>query len=114
MKKTRTLILFVLMMMVLAAGCSGTAKKGRAIGSKFNINVYVEDEGGKPIDGVKVQACDDSVCIMGNTDKDGHVGFDMKKNIVDIHILKAPEGYAVDADAVFRTAENGDVTIILK
>ena len=112
MKKLVSVLLLVAMVMLLA-GC-GDAKSAEGGKSEFNVNVYVNDESGKPVAGVKVQACDDSVCMLGNTDASGHAGFTISKNTVDVHLLKVPEGFSADPDEVFKTDDNGNVTITVK
>lgn len=112
MKKWISVMLLVAMVLLLAGcGDSNSAKSGK---SEFNVNVYVNDESGKPVAGVKVQACDDSVCMLNNTDDSGHAGFTISQNVVDVHLLKVPDGFTADPDEVFKTDDSGNVTITLK
>lgn len=113
MKKWTSVMLLVAMAVLLLTGC-GDSKSAEGGKSEFNVNVYVNDESGKPVAGVKVQACDDSVCMLGNTDASGHAGFTISKNTVDVHLLKVPEGFTADPDEVFKTDDNGNVTITVK
>ena len=112
MKKLVSVLLLAAMVMLLA-GC-GDAKSAAGGKSEFNVNVYVNDESGKPVAGVKVQACDDSVCMLNNTDASGHAGFNISTNTVDVHLLKVPEGFTADPDEVFKTDDSGNVTITVK
>lgn len=109
MKRSVSVILIVaiaLIAMMLFSACGGS-------GSKQNVNVKVCDESGAPVAGVKVQACDDSMCLVADTDADGAAGFTIGKNVVDVHILKVPEGFAPVED-VFRTDASGNLTVTLK
>lgn len=112
MKKTISVLIVAAIALALLAGCSGDSKSGQAGGN--NINVYVKDESGKPVAGVKVQACDDTLCMAADTDSEGHAGFSTSSNTVEVHILKVPAGYAADKDAVYKTDSSGSVTVTLK
>lgn len=114
MKKTIIFVTVTMMSIVMLVGCGSHEKKLDTKNKKFNVNVHVTDEDKNPISGVKVQACDDSVCKVADTDSDGVAGFSMGQNVVDIHILKAPEGFKVDSKEVFKTDENGELSIELK
>lgn len=104
MKKSVAVILVSVLVLMLLAACGGP---------KQNINVTVCDESGKPVAGVKVQACDDSTCMVEDTNASGAAGFAIKNNVVDIHILKVPEGFAPVSD-VFKTDASGNLTVTLK
>ena len=106
MKKIVSVILVLLMAVLLFAAC-GENTSGK------NVNVTVCDENGKPVAGVKVQACDDTVCMVSDTDASGTAGFSVSKKAVDIQILKVPEGFA-PVDDVFRTDASGKLAVTLK
>ena len=106
MKKTIALILVSLFAVMLFTACGGSEKKQ-------NVNVTVCDESGKPVAGVKVQACDDTTCTVADTDANGKAAFTISKNEVDVHILKVPEGFA-PVEEVFRTDDKGALTVTLK
>lgn len=106
MKKTVSIILIAVLALTLFTACGGS-------GSRENINVTVCDESGKPVAGVKVQACDDTTCMVADTGADGKAAFEISKNVVDVHILKVPEGFAPVED-VFQTDASGNLTVTLK
>ena len=106
MKKFVSIILVSVLALMLFTACGDS-------GSKLNVNVTVCDESGKPVAGVKVQACDDKTCMVADTDADGKAGFEITQNVVEIHILKVPEGFAPVED-VFKTDASGNLTVTLK
>ncbi len=55
--------------------------------------VSLEDTDGYPVPGVKLQLCDDTVCIMGETDENGNAEFTARDVPCSVMILKAPEDY---------------------
>lgn len=113
MKRNYLLLMIASMLMMLLLGCN-SGSKAKIASSKYNVSVYVNTDGGNPIADVKVQACDDSVCKVVDTDVNGFAGFNMERNAVDIHILKVPDGFKADSNIVFSTDENGVLTIILE
>ena len=72
----------------------------------------VLDEDGNPVQGVAMQFCSDTACMLGETDETGTVVFNEKMGHYTVHILEAPEEYAVD-NAEFTLEEFCDLTIIL-
>ena len=106
MKKTVSMLLVCVLVLSLFTACGSS-------GSKQNVNVTVCDESGKPVAGVKVQACDDSSCMVADTDANGLAAFTISKNVVDVHILKVPAGFASVED-VFQTDASGNLTVTLK
>ena len=73
-----------------------------------SYKVLVTDEAGKPVSGVSVQFCSDTECKMGITDEDGITAFNDPEGKYTVHILKAPDGFAVSwgrcSQAVIMTA----------
>lgn len=106
--------LTVLTAVMIVTGCSGKSDAKQAGSDNFNVNVTVSDENGKPVSGVRVQACDDSVCTTAMTDDNGHASFNMSTSAVDVHILKTPEGFSFDSEATFTPDEKGSLAITLK
>ena len=74
--------------------------------------VIAIDEDGNPVQGVAMQFCSDTACMLGETDETGTVVFNEKMGHYTVHILEAPEEYAVD-NAEFTLEEFCDLTIIL-
>ncbi len=85
-----------------------------ACGSKAAYTIHVVDEAGTGIKDVRVQMCDDSSCTNGMTDDAGTVLYEKDVPSLEVHILSAPEGYAVDKDAVYSVdAQAKELTITL-
>ncbi len=76
--------------------------------------VFVTDEAGEPVEGVKVQFCSESECLIGTTDEDGIAAFDKEAGTYTVHIQKAPKGYAKDKTEYEAPEKPGRLTITLK
>ncbi|MBR0368307.1 MAG: redoxin domain-containing protein [Clostridia bacterium] len=76
--------------------------------------VIVRDADGNPVKGVVVQLCDDTTCALQKTKADGVATFETEaQKVYEVHVLKAPEGYAA-TDAVYKTLDTfSDVNITL-
>lgn len=73
------------------------------------------DENGERISGVTLQVCNDSTCSVYVTNENGECVVTLPCDNYEIHILKAPDGYTFDSEAVFDAPiEGGEVTITLK
>ena len=72
-------------------------------------------DGEKPVEGVAVQFCDDTTCQVQMTDENGVATFRPEKpNDYDVHILKAPDGYAEDTQS-YKTEDTwSELTITLQ
>lgn len=80
--------------------------------SDVTYTVRCEDENGEPISGVTLQVCNDSTCSVYVTDANGECVMTLAADNYEIHVLKAPEGYSFDSDAVIKAPiEGGEVTI---
>ena len=76
--------------------------------------VFVKDANtDEPLEGVKVQFCSDTECILGETGDDGTAGFDREAGTYTIHILQPPEGYAADDTEYAAPLTPGTTTIVL-
>lgn len=74
-----------------------------------------EDENGERIAGVTLQVCNDSTCSVYVTDDNGECVLTLPADNYEIHILKAPEGYTFDSEAVVTAPiEGGEITLSLK
>lgn len=76
--------------------------------------VYVANEAGDPVEGVRVQFCSDTECLIGDTDKDGIATFDQEAGTYTVHVYKVPEGYAKDKTEYEAPEKPGRISIILK
>lgn len=76
--------------------------------------VIVNDELGQPVEGVKVQFCSDTQCMLGTTDAEGIAVFSVPDGQYAIHILEAPWEYIADYSEYDAPKTRGDVIITLK
>ena len=79
-------------------------------GSGYNI--LVKDENGSPVEGVTVQFCSDTECVLGFSGADGIASFDYPEGTYTVHILEVPDGFAED-DGEYNAA-SGTTEIVLK
>ncbi|MCR4908940.1 MAG: metallophosphoesterase [Lachnospiraceae bacterium] len=76
--------------------------------------VYVTDPDGKGVEDVLVQLCDDKLCRIGRTDKDGLASFEAAAKPYEVHIPQVPEGYE-ETDEVWNVpGKYCDLNIVLK
>ena len=60
------------------------------------------------------QFCSAEACFVGKTDADGMAVFEQPEGEYEVHVLKAPEGYA-PVETTYKTpAIYGDVNIALE
>ena len=62
-------------------------------------NVYVCDADYEPIPGAVVNFCTDTTCQTFTSDEDGIISFAGPLQTYHVQLLKAPDGYAPDADS---------------
>ena len=73
-----------------------------------------EDENGERVAGVTLQVCNDTTCSVYVTDANGECVLTLPADNYEIHILKAPEGYTFDSEAVVTAPiEGGEITLPL-
>ena len=102
MKKTLAMILMLCMMLTMLSA--------RAF-ADGGYQIQVVDEAGIPVEGVMVQFCTDSQCMMGKTDTDGIAAFDEPAGTYTIHLLKVPAGYAKDSTE-YEAPETPDLVVL--
>ena len=88
MKKTIAMVLALCL--VLTTLCGMAFADG-------GYQVQVVDSAGYPVQGVMVQFCSDSQCMMGKTGEDGIAAFDAPAGNYTVHLLKVPVGYEKDS-----------------
>ena len=77
--------------------------------------VIVSDNNGDPVEGAVIQFCDDVTCSFQRTDAEGVATFTVEaQKVYDVHVLKAPEGYAVTDDIDHTPETFSDVGIVLE
>ena len=102
-------ILALCIILVLAAGML-TACGGK----QSSYEVLVNDEAGKPVQGVTVQFCSDTMCFTGETGENGIAVFEQEAGKYTVHIRRVPEGYTEDKTEYPAPDKPGRVTIVLK
>ena len=75
--------------------------------------VLVIDESGAPVQGAMVQICDETTCLVLKTDENGSVTHTGAAYPYEVHLLKAPKGYARVTETFTLPAEGGEITITL-
>jgi hypothetical protein len=87
MKKTIAMILTLcLTLTVLSTGAFADG----------GYQIQVVDPDGNPVEGVMVQFCSDTQCLVGKTGADGIAAFDEPAGTYTVHLLKVPAGYEKD------------------
>ncbi len=90
------------------------SETGSELPEENGYRIFVRNEKGDPVNGVLLQFCSDSECVLGETDTDGTAVFDYPDGSYTVHILKAPAGYADDENEYPAPASRGTVEIMLK
>ena len=90
------------------------SETGSELPEENGYRIFVRNEKGDPVNGVLLQFCSDSECVLGETDTDGIAVFDYPDGAYTVHILKAPAGYADDENEYPAPASRGTVEIMLK
>ena len=71
------------------------------------------DADGQPVPGAMIQVCDDKTCMVLTTDENGAVEHAGAPYAYEIHVLKAPKGFAKCADTFVMPEAGGEMTIVL-
>lgn len=108
MKRLTALVLLLALLCCLAS-CKPALAQGMG-----RYVITVNDEEGKPVEGATIQICDEETCLLATTDAKGTVTHEAALYPYEIHLLKAPEGYAADDGAYTLPEAGGSVEITLK
>ena len=92
----------------------GVGDKGVSANDAGMYRIIVLDENGAPVEKATVQFCSDVQCMMGKTDAQGLVTFEVPEGNYTVHILKVPEGYEKNPDEFTLPATYSDLSIVLK
>lgn len=100
----------------------GTPKQDKissvnAVPSSEGVGRYtitVLDDVGAPVGGVMLQICDDATCAVAVTDDNGTATHEAAPYPYEIHVLKAPEGYAADTGTYTMPEGGGSLVITLQ
>lgn len=93
---------------------TGTEKEAPLADGTAKYVISVQDETGAPIAGAMVQICDASTCQVAVTDADGLATLTTTRYPYEIHLLKAPDGYAPNTETYVLPEEGGEVVIPLQ
>lgn len=97
-----------------AAGYDPSVKENAGEEKKNGCRIIVKDETGGPVEGVTVQFCSDTTCMVGKTDAEGAASFNAEKGHYTVHVQKVPAGYAACTDEFVVPEDLGDVEITVK
>lgn len=118
MKKLITFAMILCMSMAVLAACGGSGAAGKSSIPENPGDVYrvvVNDESGAGVQGVMLQFCSDTMCILGETDANGIATFeDQAEGTYTVHVYSVPDGYEEDATEYAAPETYGDVSITLK
>ncbi|MBP3870131.1 MAG: hypothetical protein J6E46_04060 [Faecalicoccus sp.] len=115
MKKGLKMIFSAFLTMFFVLGLAACSQSGGGASAEPTAyEVYVTNEAGDPVEGVKVQFCSDTECLMGDTDKDGIATFEKEAGTYTVHVYKAPEEYAKDKTEYEAPEKPGRINITLK
>ena len=92
----------------------GVGDQGVSANDAGMYRIIVLDENGAPVEKATVQFCSDVQCMMGKTDAEGLVTFEVPEGNYTVHILKVPEGYEKNPDEFTLPATYSDLSIVLK
>ena len=77
-----------------------------AVPETEKVSEYVflcETEDGAPIEGVKLQVCNDDACMMKESDASGKITVDGEPCEYVIHVYSGPDGYELVSEKDFNT-----------
>ena len=118
MKRLITFAFVLCLGTLMLAACGKSGSGGSASIPENPGDVYrviVCDESDSGVQGVKVQFCSDTMCLIGVTDVHGVAIFDdQEQGIYSIHIQNVPEGYEKNTAEYTSPEVYGDIYIILK
>ena len=96
MKKLRKyMIAIMLFALIFCMGCASLAEDGNAA-----YTVKFIDHNGDGVEGVALQACNDSSCMLYTSDEKGICRFELPAGEYELQILKLPEGYEADMEEI--------------
>ena len=102
-----TALLLIMIFVFTLAGC-GSSADGGADRDSFTFKCV--DDAGSPVEGVKLQACTDDVCMVGKSDASGVIVIEGNYDSLDVHVLKCPDGYEYNGEEEFTVTGKGSVT----
>lgn len=96
-------------------GSSGGSSAASQNADKSGYTITcLSSEGDAPVEGVQLQFCSDSKCMLGKTDADGMSVFNVPDGDYDVHIQSVPDGYYMPDGAEFKmTPDSKHQTVII-
>lgn len=98
------------------AYADGSPKQGTSAAAEATAEyrIRVTDADGRPVAGAMVKICDADTCRVETTDENGEVRFDAARYAYEIVILKAPDGFAPNAETFVMPEAGGEIEIQLE
>ena len=98
------------------AYADGSPKQGASAAAEATAEyrIRVTDADGRPVAGAMVKICDADTCRVETTDENGEVRFDAARYAYEIVILKAPDGFAPNAETFVMPEAGGEIEIRLE
>ena len=99
-----------------AAPAKSATSSTAVANDKGVFRVIVLDTNGDPVTGAWVQFCDDTACMMGQTDENGAAAFPdaAEGHPYTVHFLKVPDGYEMTEEEFTSLDTFCDVYIVLQ
>ena len=82
------MLMVICLLLTALSGC---------VSADGGYEVQVVDSQGAPVQGVMVQFCSDTQCMMSETNEDGVAAYDVPAGSYTVHLLKVPKGYELDS-----------------
>lgn len=101
-------------------GAGEAALRGASVGQtaqaagEATYRVVVTDSAGKAVPGAMLQMCDDATCLVLTTDETGAAAHTGAPYPYEIHVLRAPQGYAKPAATLLMPVGGGEAVIVLE
>ncbi|MBQ0043153.1 MAG: TlpA family protein disulfide reductase [Lachnospiraceae bacterium] len=101
---------------VLGAGGDNTTSGDNTgdIPAEEAPGVYVHDSDVKPLGGVSLLVCDDSTCVIVETDANGYADLTDYSGTYEVHVYDVPDGVEYDADYVYYYNQGDAMHIMLR
>lgn len=80
--------------------------------AEVEYTLVFQDESGAPLMGVLANICDESTCTVVVSDAEGRGTFTAAPYAYDVHVIKAPDGCAVDSEAAWKLDPAGGELVI--
>lgn len=97
MRRAISVLLVTVVLMVTLTACGNKECKA--------YTFKCVDASGNPVEGVSLQVCSDTTCMLFKTDENGEtVCEDLPEMAYEVHVLKCPDGYSYDLEDGYTTS----------